>query len=268
MDDKEFNLEEYMTAGVERIVKDAIRATLQDPRESAFMARFAISCRKAAANRALWEEKGEHIPAFLIASITSSCNLHCAGCYARVNKMCSDEEASELLSAQEWEAIFREAKDLGVSFILLSGGEPLMRRDVLEKAAKIPEIMFPVFTNGTLLGENNIKFFEKTRNVIPIFSIEGNEDKTDERRGDAMYRRLITAMDKMSENHLLFGASVTVTTANLYEVVDQTFLDTLKERGCKAVVYVEFVPVTEDSAELAPQDREREILRTSIDYLR
>ncbi len=41
MENKEFDLGKYMTSGVERIVKEAVRALLTDPRESVFMARFA-----------------------------------------------------------------------------------------------------------------------------------------------------------------------------------------------------------------------------------
>ena len=69
-----------MTHGVERVVSDAIRATLRNPRESAYMARFALSTKNASKKRAALEAEGEHIPPFLIASITSSCNLYCSGC--------------------------------------------------------------------------------------------------------------------------------------------------------------------------------------------
>ena len=85
MENKEFNLGEYLTGGVEQIVKGALKATLTDPKESAFMARFALSSREASRKRAKAGKEGENIPPFLIASITSSCNLHCAGCYSRHN---------------------------------------------------------------------------------------------------------------------------------------------------------------------------------------
>ncbi len=268
MAEKGFNLEEYMTGGVENIVKGAVRATLKDPKESAFMARYALTSRESSRRRAVLNEQGEHIPPFLIASITSSCNLHCAGCYARENHTCSDEEAYAQLSAEEWDAVFREAKDLGIGFILLIGGEPMMRRDVLEKAAKIPEILFPVFTNGTLLNDSYIQLFDKSRNLLPIFSIEGGEKKTDERRGNGIYRNLIRVMDRLSESHLIFGASITVTTSNLSEVVSNDFISVLQKRGCKAVIYVEFVPTTERDAGLAPQDAERVFLKNKLMELR
>ncbi len=268
MSDMDFNLEKYLTGGVENIVKGAIKATLKNPKESAFMVQYATASRKSSKRRAQLEDQGEHIPPFLIASITSSCNLHCAGCYARENHICCDEKPNDQLSADEWNSIFREAKDLGVGFILLAGGEPMIRMDVLKKAAEIPEILFPVFTNGTLMNDNYLQLFDRSRNLVPIFSIEGDENKTDERRGKGVYNRLIASMDKIRNNNLIFGASVTVTTSNLYEVVSDDFLSILQERGCKAIIYVEFVPVTEDSKELAPGDNEREFLKEKLMRLR
>ncbi len=85
------DIQTYMTRGVERVVADAIKATLKNPRESAFMAKFALSSRTASEKRRKMEKEGEHIPPFLIASITSQCNLHCEGCYSRCNHATVDD---------------------------------------------------------------------------------------------------------------------------------------------------------------------------------
>jgi len=90
--EKEFNIQEYMTKGVEQVVSDALRATFKDPRESAYIVKFAAASKKASKKRAKAEKEGEHIPPFLIASITSACNLHCAGCYSRCNNATVDAE--------------------------------------------------------------------------------------------------------------------------------------------------------------------------------
>ncbi|OYO67781.1 radical SAM protein, partial [Lachnotalea glycerini] len=148
---KEFNLEQYMTKGVENIVKGALKASFSNPRESIFMAKYAIASKKSSELRRKSEKRGEHVPPFLIASITSQCNLHCAGCYARANHACHDEKVISQLSNQEWLSIFHEAKNMGIGFILLAGGEPLIRKDVLDAAATVSEILFPIFTNGTLI---------------------------------------------------------------------------------------------------------------------
>ena len=75
-------------------------------------------------------------------------------------------------------------------------------------------------------------------------------------------------MDAFQKKGLIFGASVTVTTENLKEVSSDFFIETLSGRGCKAVIFVEFVPVTEESKELAPRDSEREYLAGEINRLR
>ncbi|MBR0382682.1 MAG: radical SAM protein [Eubacterium sp.] len=264
----DFDIQDYMTKGVERVVSDALKATFKDPRESAFMVRFAAASRKASGKRRRAEDAGEHIPPFLIASITSECNLHCAGCYSRCNHATVDSSPVSQLTGEEWFRIFDEADDLGISFILLAGGEPMLRRDVIEAAGKKPGILFPIFTNGTFMDEKYFALFDKCRNLIPIMSIEGEKEITDARRGRGIFDRLIANMDELHRRGLIFGASVTVTTENVREVSSDSFLKKLSDRGCKAVIFVEFVPVAEDSRELAPGDDEREYLADEIARLR
>ena len=268
MENREFDLGAYLSGGVEKIVKGAIKATFTDPRESAFMAKFALASREASRRRAKAAEDGEHIPPFLIASITSSCNLHCAGCYSRYNHACTDSPPVDQLTGADWERVFDQARELGISFILLAGGEPLLRRDVVEAAGNYPDILFPVFTNGTLLNEDYISLFDKKRNLLPVLSIEGRQEKTDERRGVGVYAGVKTAMDRIQKNRLIFGASVTATTANLREITGKAFLDELRDSGCKAVIYVEFVPVTSEGRDLAPGDAERDYLRERLAAIR
>ena len=265
---KEFDIQEYMTKGVERVVADAMKATLKNPKEAAFMLKFAASARKASGKRKKSEEAGEHIPPFLIASITSKCNLHCAGCYSRCNHATVDAEPVRQLSDEDWLKVFNEADELGISFILLAGGEPMLRRGVIEAAATKKNILFPIFTNGTFMDERYFELFDKNRNLIPIMSIEGKKKVTDQRRGRGVYDRLIANMDEIKKRGLIFGASVTVTTENINEVTSEEFLKELSDRGCKAVIFVEYVPVTDESKNLAPGDVERDFLKKEIDYLR
>ena len=266
--EQSFDLQAYMARGVENLVTGALRATLRNPRESAYMARFAAASRRASKKRAEAEALGRHVPPFLIASITSSCNLHCAGCYSRCNHATTDEAPVRQLRSEEWDRIFAEADELGVSFILLAGGEPLLRRDVVEAAGTRPGILFPIFTNGTFMDEAYFSLFDRCRNLLPILSIEGGREVTDGRRGRGVYRLQMRNMEELQRRGLIFGASVTVTTENLREVASDGFLDSLSERGCKAVIYVEFVPVTEESAHLAPGEEEREYLREAMARLR
>ena len=266
--DAPFDIQQYMSKGVEDVVSSALRATLTNPRESAFMAKFALASTAANRKRQAAEAKGEHIPPFLIASITSKCNLHCTGCYSRCTHATTDAEPQAQLTEEEWFTLFSEAAGLGISFILLAGGEPLLRRDVIERAGKLPNILFPIFTNGVFIDERYFALFDKCRNLVPIMSIEGDREQTDSRRGSGIYDRLIATMDEFKNRGLVFGASVTVTTQNYREVVSDAFLARLSERGCKAVIFVEYVPVSDESEQLAPTDSARDYLAAEIRRLR
>ena len=263
-----FDLQKHIEQGVEKIVSDTIKATLKNPKESAFMVRFAAASRRASKTRMKLEQEGLHVPGFLIASITSSCNLHCAGCYSRCNNATVDAAPVEQLSRDEWLRVFREAEELGVSFIMLAGGEPMIRRDVIEAAGSMQNIIFPVFTNGTFIDERYFKLLDECRNLVPVLSIEGGREITDARRGEGIYDRVTGNMKKFREKGLIFGASITVTTENVQEVTSEAFVRRLAEQGCKLVIYVEFVPVTEEAAYLAPGEKERAYMAEAVDALR
>jgi len=263
--EKEFDIQEYMTKGVESVVKDAIKAVFKDPRESKFMMQFSIASKRAADIRRKYEKEGLHVPPFLIASITSSCNLHCAGCYSRSNHATVDAKPERQLTSQEWFDIFQEAHELGISFILLAGGEPTMRRDIIQEAGKMQDILFPIFTNGVFLDERYMNLFDECRNLIPVLSIEGDKKITDERRGQGIYDKLAANMLQMKERNLIYGISITVTRENLKEVTSMEYIQKMKKRGCKLIIYVEFVPVTDEAKELALTEEEQVYLHHMID---
>ena len=265
-------LEEYLSRGVERIVKGIVRSSLRDPKAGLFMAKYAHSSKQARNKRRSAELAGEHIPPFLIASITDKCNLHCKGCYARANHSCTDGcghgAADGLLTAQNWSTIFTQAEELGVEFILLAGGEPFVREDVLLQAGRHPHLLFPVFTNGTMVDDASLELLAQHRNLLPVISIEGDRDTTDARRGAGVYQTIAGAMERLRQKGILFGASVTVTKQNMAEVLSEEFVLKLRDSGAKAIIYVEYVPVDGSTQALAPDERTREEMMCRLDEWR
>ena len=258
----DFNLTQYLSKGIEDLIKNAVKATLKNPKQSAVLLKYAMSAKKAEKLRIAAEQKGEHIPPFLIASITDKCNLRCVGCYAQANAPCRQAE----LDAAEWERIFAEAKELGIVMILLAGGEPFLRSDVIAAAAKRPEVLFPIFTNGTAMRENDYSMLNTYRNLLPIISVEGDEVMTDSRRGTGVHSNLTNTMQRLDKMGIMFGASITVTSKNIEYVTDETFINELYRKGCKIVFYIEYVPV--ESIELAFTDIERDLLENRLVTLR
>ncbi|MCX6233586.1 MAG: radical SAM protein [Bacteroidetes bacterium] len=139
--------------------------------------------RKAAELREQWRAEGLQVPPMMIVSITQQCNLRCKGCYANVFKINGSQE----LTGTRFEDLLRESSELGISTIFLAGGEPLLRKDILEVTGRYRHIIFPFFTNGTLINDQWLNVFHGQKNLIPIISLEGQREQTDERRGRGVY---------------------------------------------------------------------------------
>ncbi len=263
-----FELAEYMNRAIEDIISDVLKSTFKNPKQAVFLMKYIGANKRNALKRESYEKNGRHIPVFLISSITSSCNLTCKGCYARANETFAQCGTAEFLTADQWLDIFRQASELGVSFNLLAGGEPMLRKDVVRVAAGVKDMIFPVFTNATLLDEEDIALFDSHRNLIPVISIEGNAAQTDQRRGAGTYHKICSVMLAMKKSKLLFGASVTVTTENLSYVASEEFLSGLYAKGCRLVFFIEYVPAEEGTKHLAPTQKERALLDKRLLSLR
>lgn len=235
----------YMERGVKGLASAVSKYYLFNRKGHRFLKTFLPALKDASRKREGRETAGEHVPLFLIASIASACNLHCAGCYARANGMCTDTDCASDLTAGEWSVIFSEAAALGISFILLAGGEPLLRRDVIEAAAREKSVAFPVFTNGTLLDDGFLALFDESRNLVPVLSLEGGSALTDARRGGGVSEQLYGVMRRFHKKKLLYAVSVTVTHENMSDVTSRSFIRTLRNEGCGILFYVEYVPAEE-----------------------
>lgn len=246
------NLAQFMSDNLRELVLTGYRSVLDNPRE----VRFALQLQRTIARgerrrKRILKEEGLEVPPFLICSIATTCNLKCKGCYARAGGIAGDEPTKPTLTADEWHRLFEEAAQMGFSVALLAGGEPLTRRDLLEGIASVKEMLFPVFTNGTLIGPQYVEFFKKHLNVLPVISLEGDALATNTRRGQGVYERALLSMKMLHDAGLFFGTSITVTTENKTTVTSDEYVAQLHELGCKLVFYVEYVPIDPGTEHLA-----------------
>ena len=189
----------------------------------------------------LAEELGYSIPWTILIDPTEKCNLHCTGCWA------GDYQKAEELDNETLDRVFTEAEELGIYFIIMSGGEPLVRKDdIIKLAEKHKSQCFHIFTNGTLVDDKFIEDLKRVGNITLAFSIEGFEETTDKRRGKGVFKKVMEAMDKMREAGLLFGVSTTYTRENTEELASEEFVDMLVEKGCTYGWYFTYIPVGRD----------------------
>ena len=221
--------------------KDALRSAVSDPSQVIFFLKTLNWQKRAGKIRQNWERQGIHVPPILVFSVTSKCNLHCKGCYHQTLRPTADAD----LDDERLRRAFAEAKELGISFIVLGGGEPLMRRGILNIPAEYPEIMFLMFTNGLLINDDVLRKMKEKRNVVPLLSLEGYQTDTDERRGKGVYELLQKSIDKLKQNGIFWGTSLTITRNNFEEITDDEFVKKLVGAGCKLFMLVEYTPVEE-----------------------
>ena len=244
-DNLNFNVNKIVNEALRVFFKDAVKIALTNPSQSVFFLRTYRWQSKAAKTRQNFELQGLHVPPVIVISVTSKCNLHCEGCYHQALRSQTNAEMSD----ERLERLVDEAKQLGISFVVLAGGEPLMRPNILDISRKSPEIMFLMFTNGLLLNDQVLERMSSNKNIVPLLSLEGYQIDTDGRRGTGVYNQLLKSIGKLKNKGLFWGTSITMTRTNFDEVTDDAFIRQLVDSGCKLFMLVEYTPViagTED----------------------
>ena len=176
--------------------------------------RLARAYRKSCRIREEELLKGTTVPPFLILSITSNCNLKCTGCYAVTTGTLCNNQPNKNLHVKQWTKIIKEASELGVFGFIIAGGEPFLMPKLLKISEEFKDRLFLIFTNGTILGDPEYKKLKRLKNTIIIVSIEGSKELTDLRRGSGVYEKALSTINKLDENGIISGISVTINRNN------------------------------------------------------
>ncbi len=231
------------SGNIELTVGQAIKIFAHYPASLGALTRVAAAFPRAERTRAKLFSEGVEVPPLMICSTTEQCNLTCAGCYSCARQ----HSAADELSAQRVTTLFDEASELGVSVVMLAGGEPLLAVDWLDALGAHPELLGVLFTNGTLLGDDTVRWFGAHRHIIPAISIEGDQAQTDARRGDGVHAQAMAGMAALKKAGIPFGVSITVTAHNIDTVLTDAYIKSYQEKGCALFVFVEYVPVAAGS---------------------
>jgi len=198
---------------------------------------------RAALERFRQGHDGYGPPGFLVIGPGKLCNLQCKGCYA------SSGTDTEKLDWEVFDRIITEAKTLwGSGFVVITGGEPLayqsQGKGVLDAAAKHQDAFFLMYTNGTLIDREVAARIAEVGNLTPAISVEGWEPRTDARRGQGTYQKVLRAMSNLRRVGVPFGISLTVTCENCEEILSDKFLQFFFERQGAAYGWMfQYMPI-------------------------
>jgi MoaA/NifB/PqqE/SkfB family radical SAM enzyme len=236
---------------------------LKHPKSMYAMMKLAKAYRKSRKIRAEELLKGLKVPPFLILSITSNCNLKCAGCYAAATGTLCNQKTRNTLDLEQWIKIIKEAKELGIFAFIIAGGEPFLMPDLLKISEEFKDRLFLIFTNGTILKDNDITRLKRLKNTVIMVSIEGDQALTDKRRGLGVYEKAINIINELDSKGVISGISVTINRKNVKYWMDPKNIDNLISNGVRLAFFLEYIPV-DNNTELMLTPEESQMFREIV----
>ena len=147
--------------------------------------------------------------------LTPRCNFNCKMCYVHLSKEETERRGREL-TADEWLGFAETARSKGLIFLLLTGGEPLIRPDFeyIYRQLQKMGIMVSLNTNASLIDDDLFAFFKKNPPMRFNISLYGTSEDTYEALcGNRSYEKVINNIRRLHDAgmavklNVLFGPS-------------------------------------------------------------
>jgi PqqA peptide cyclase len=154
------------------------------------------------------------LPTTLLAELTYRCPLHCPYCSNPIDLALESAE----LSTSEWQRVFTEARALGVLQLGLSGGEPLLRRDLesLVGHARTAGLYTTLVTSGLGLTDERVRRLRDAGLDHVQISFQDSDRANAERiAGTRSVDRKLAAAASVRESGMAFTVNVVLHRGNL-----------------------------------------------------
>ena len=152
--------------------------------------------------------------------LTARCNFNCPMCYVHM----SEEEVSKKgkeLTAKHWIKIAEDAKNQGMVFVLLTGGEPFIRKDFFEiyGAMKKMGLLVSINSNASMLEGEILEKLLQDPPVRMNISLYGGCNETYEKMcGLPMYERVLKNILKLKEHGVSVSINLSITPYNCHDL--------------------------------------------------
>ena len=163
----------------------------------------------------------KRFPRKMTVELTAKCNFRCPYCYCVWHEF--PKLAGPELDTDGWKDVLDRFAADGVKDVLFTGGEVLLRKDVLKivdyARTRLPSAKLTLFTNASRLTEDLILAF-KERHVRLATSLQGLATYGGMTGTKRRYNRLLRVVARAKELDWPMSVSMTITTANRAEAPD------------------------------------------------
>lgn len=171
-------------------------------------------------------------------SSTQTCNLSCIHCYTDSEKKSYPKE----LSTDEAKEMFRDLADFEIPALLISGGEPLMRKDLFELVsyAKGLGIKPTLSTNGTLITKETAQRIKDSGFTYVGISLDGIGETNDRFRGEkGAFKKAMDGFRNCVRADQRVGLRMTLTRQNYYDL--HKIFDFIEKEGINRACFYHLV---------------------------
>lgn len=189
--------------------------------------------------------------------LTPVCNMACKMCYVRMTKT-QQEAIAPLRSAQEWLNLAQTAKDRGMLYLLVTGGEPFLRPDIQEILAGLHKmgLVVSINTNGTLIDEVTLEWLKKIPPARVNITLYGASNATYDRlcgnpRGFTQVTRGIRLLQQAG---ITVKLNCSLTPHNASDLEDMMLFAKNNDLLIQATSYM-FPPLRRDVSKVGQNDR-------------
>jgi len=164
---------------------------------------------------------------------TQACNLRCTYCYQEATVARPHE-----LSAAEAIDLVDQVAEAGVRTLVFTGGEPFMRRDLLDLAhhAKTRGLRATVITNGHFIKRRNIAHVAAVFDLVTVSLDHMIPHYHDKRRGEGSWKRALNAIDLLLEAGVKVDVNSTLSRDGLRELRELLGIRSTRRLGMHKIV--------------------------------
>lgn len=176
--------------------------------------------------------------------LTSRCNFNCKMCYVHDQKNPAELKKKELSVAQ-WISIAEEAKKAGMLFLLLTGGEAMLRDDFIELYQKLATMGFRIVinSNGSMITEEILQCFKRYPPARVNISLYGASNETYERLCEnRAYEKVRKSIHALKEIGISVRITMMLTKYNVQDMEKVYQISKEENAMCEMSAYM-FPPV-------------------------